>query len=47
MLESHIYQGEPEVGDVPLPDLEGDSKELDYCVDEDAFSSKDDREDVE
>ena len=46
-LESHIYQGEPAVGDVPPPDLEGDSKELDDCVDEDAFSSPDDGEDGE
>ena len=46
-LESRIYQGEPVVGDVPPPDLEGDSEELDDCVDEDAFSSTDDGEDVE
>ena len=46
-LESHIYQGEPAVGDVPTPDLEGDSKELDDCVDGDAFSSTDDGKDVE
>ena len=46
-LESHIYQGEPTVGDVPPPDLEGDSKEHDDCVDEDAFSSTYDGEDVE
>ena len=45
-LESHIYQGEPAVGDVPPPDLEGDSEELDDCVEEDAFSSTDDGEDV-
>ena len=38
-LESHILQGEIAVGDdLPL-DLEGDSDELDDCVDEDAFSS--------
>ena len=37
-LESHIYQGEPALGDAPPPDLEGDSEELDHCVDEDAFS---------
>ena len=46
-LESHIYQGEPAVGDVPPHDLEGDSEELDYYVDEDSFSSTDDGEDVE
>ena len=46
-LESHIYHGEPAVGDAPPPDLEGDSEELDDCVDEDAFSSIDDGEDVE
>ena len=46
-LESHIYRGEPAVGDDPLPNLEGDSDELDDCVDEDAFSSTDDEEDVE
>ena len=46
-LESHILRGEPAVGDDPSPDLEGDSDELDDCVDEDAFSSTDDGEDVE
>ena len=46
-LESHIYQGEPTVGDAPPPDLEGDSKEFDDCVNEDAFSSTDDGEDIE
>ena len=46
-LESHILRGEPAVGDDPPPDLEGDSEELDDCVDEDAFSSTDDGEDVE
>ena len=46
-LESHIYRGELAVGDDPPPDLEGDSDELDDCVDEDAFSSTDDGEDVE
>ena len=45
-LESHIYRGEPAVGEDPL-DLEGDSDELDDCVDEDAFSSTNEREDVE
>ena len=37
-LESHIYRGEPTLGDAPPPDLEGDSEELDDCVYEDAFS---------
>ena len=46
-LESHIYKGEPAVGDVPPLDLEGDSEELNDYVDEDAFSSTDDGEDVE
>ena len=35
------------MGDDPPPDLEGDSDELDDCVDEDTFSSTDDGEDVE
>ena len=34
------------MGDAPLPDLEGDSEKLDDCVDEDAFSSTDDWEDI-
>ena len=38
-LESHILQGEPVVIDDLPPDLEGDSDELDDCVDKDAFSS--------
>ena len=46
-LESHILRGELAVGDDPPPDLEGDFEELDDCVDEDAFSSTDDGEDVE
>ena len=46
-LESHILRGELVVGDDPPPDLEGDSEELDDCVDEDAFSSTDNGEDVE
>ena len=46
-LESHIYQAEPTVGDAPPPDLEGDSEELDDCIDEDAFSLTNDGEDVE
>ena len=40
-LESHIYRGEPALGDAP------DSEELDDCVDEDAFSSTDDGGDIE
>ena len=44
-LESHILRGEPVVIDDPCPNLEGDSNELDDCVDEDAFSS--DGEEVE
>ena len=35
------------MGDAPPLDLEGDFDELDDCVDEDAFSLTDDREDVE
>ena len=35
------------MGVVPPPDLKGDSEELDDCVDEDAFSSTDDGENVE
>ena len=46
-LESHIYRGEPTLGDAPPLDLEGDSEKLDDCVNEDAFSSTDDREDIE
>ena len=45
-LESQIYRGEPAVGDAPPPDLEGDSEELDDFVDEDAFSSTNDGEDI-
>ena len=45
-LESHIYRGEPAVGDAPPPDLEGESEKLDDCVDEDAFSLTDDGEDI-
>ena len=33
--------------DAPPPDLEGDSDELDNCVDKDTFSSTNDGEDVE
>ena len=46
-LESHILRGDTTVGDYPPPDLEGDSDELDDCVDEEACSSNDDGEDVE
>ena len=45
-LESHILRGETAVRDDPPPNLEGDFDKLDDCVDEDAFSSTDDREDV-
>ena len=38
-LKSHILRGEVVVVDDPPLDLEGDSYELDDCVDEDAFSS--------
>ena len=43
-LQSHIYKGEPAVGDAPPLDLEGDSEELDDCVDEEAFSTTYNRE---
>ena len=51
-LESHIYQGDPAVGDAPPPpppppDLEGDSEDLDDCIDEDAFYSTNDGEAIE
>ena len=46
-LESHILRGEPVVIDDPPPDLEGDSDELDDCVDKDAFSSAEQKEDKE
>ena len=46
-IESHIYRGEPVVEYAPPPDLKGESDELDDCVDEDAFSSTDNGEDVE
>ena len=45
-LESHIFRGEPALAYATSPDLEGDSEELDGCVDEDAFSSADDEEDA-
>ena len=46
-LESHIYLGEPALGDAPPPDLEGDSEELDDYVNEEAFSSTNDGGDIE
>ena len=45
-LESHIFQGEPAMADATSPDLEGESEELDDCVDEDAFSSDEDEDDA-
>ena len=45
-LESHIFQGEPSMADATSPDLEGDSDELDDCVDEDVFSSVEDEDDA-
>ena len=45
-LESHIFREEPVLADATSPDLEGDSEELDDCVDEDAFSSADDEDDA-
>ena len=45
-FESHILRGEPALADATSPDLEGDSEELDDCVDEDTFSSTDDEEDA-
>ena len=45
-LESHIFQGEPAMADATSPDLEGDSEELDDCVDEDAFSSAEDEDEA-
>ena len=41
-LESHIFHREPAIADATSPDLEGESEELDDCVDEDAFSSDED-----
>ena len=38
-LEGHILREEPIVVDDPPSNLEGDSDELDDCVDEEAFSS--------
>ena len=37
-LKGHILRGKPVVIDDPPLDLEGDSDELDDCVDEYAFS---------
>ena len=45
-LESRMFQGEPAMEDATSPELEGDSEELDDCVDEDAFSSAEDEDDV-
>ena len=45
-LESHIFKGEPAMADATSLDLEGDSEELDDCVDEDAFSSAEDEDDA-
>ena len=45
-LESHIFQGEPAMEDATSPDMEGESEELDDCVNEDAFSSSEDGHDV-
>ena len=45
-LESHIFQGEPAMADATSLDLEGESEELDDCVDEDAFSSDEDEGDA-
>ena len=46
-LENHILRGETAAGDDLPPDLEKDSDELDDFVDEDAFSSIEEEEDVE
>ena len=46
-LKGHILRGEPVVVDDPPPNLEGDSDELDDCVDEDAFSSNGEEGDEE
>ena len=45
-LESHIFHGEPAIADATSPELEGESEELDDCVDEDAFSSDEDGDDT-
>ena len=41
-----MFPGEPALVDATPPDLEGDSEELDDCVDEDAFSSTENEEDI-
>ena len=46
-LASHILRGETVVGDDLLPNWEGESDELYDCVDEDAFSSTEEEEDIE
>ena len=46
-LGSHIYRGKPAAEDAPPLNFEGDYEELDDCVDEDAFSSTYDGEDIE
>ena len=46
-LQSHILRGEPAVVDDLPPDLEGGFDEMDDCVDEDAFPSTEEEEDVE
>ena len=46
-LESHILRGDTTVGDDLPPDLGEDFDELDDYVDEDAFSSTDDGENVQ
>ena len=46
-LEGHILRGELVVVDDPPLDLEGDSNELDDCMDEDAFSSNGEEGDEE
>ena len=45
-VESHIFQGESAKADATSLDMEGDSEELDDCVDEDAFSSTEDEDDA-
>ena len=45
-LESHIFHGEPAIADATSSELEGESEELDDCVDEDAFSSDEDEDDT-
>ena len=45
-LKSHIFQGEHALADATSPNLEGDSEDLDDCVDEDAFSSANDKDDA-